>query len=46
MQKINTYIQDSLQSTYSPQELKSIKSVLSTDILGLNQMDVYLGKDI
>lgn len=46
MQKINTYIQDSLQSIYSPQELKSIKSVLSTDILGLNQMDVYLGKDI
>lgn len=46
MRRINNYIQDSLQSIYSPQELKSIKMALSLDVLGLNQMDIYLSKDI
>lgn len=46
MNRINRYIQDSLQSIYNPQELKSIKMALCLELLGLNQMDLYMPKQI
>lgn len=46
MRKTKTYIYDSLQSVYNPQELKSITMVICRDILKLDEMDVYLRKDI
>lgn len=46
MNRINRYIQDSLQSLYNPQELKSIKMALALEVLGLKQMDLYMPKDI
>ena len=46
MRRIKTYIYDSLQSIYNPQEIKSMSMVVYRDILGLKEMDIYLGKDI
>ena len=46
MRKIKTYIYDSLQSIYNPHELKSITMVVCRDILKLDEMDIYLRKDI
>lgn len=46
MQKIKSHIYNSLQAIYHPQELKSITMIICTDILDIDQTDVYLNKDI
>ena len=46
MRRIKTYIYDSLQSIYNPHEIKTMSMVVYRDILGLKEMDIYLGKDI
>lgn len=46
MKRISTYIRESLQDHYPPQELKSLTMMLCCDLLGFEAVDVYLGKDI
>ena len=46
MRKIYSYIHDSLQAIYSPEELRNLSKVVSRDILKVNKQDVYLRKDI
>lgn len=46
MTQIITYITRSLQDLYSPQELQSLIRMIGTDLLDLNEMDIYLRKDI
>ncbi|MEG0645700.1 MAG: peptide chain release factor N(5)-glutamine methyltransferase [Bacteroides sp.] len=46
MNRVSTYIRQSLQDYYSPQELKTLTMMLCCDVLGFEAIDVYLGKDI
>lgn len=46
MNRVSTYIRQSLQDFYSPQELKTLTMMLCCDVLGFEAIDVYLGKDI
>lgn len=46
MNRISAYIRRSLQDIYPPQELKSLTMMIWCDILGMNALDIYLGKDI
>lgn len=46
MNRVSTYIRQSLQDVYAPQELKSLTMMLCCDVLGYEAIDVYLGKDI
>ena len=46
MRKIYSHIHDSLQSIYSPEELRNLTMVICRDILKVDKTDVYLRKDI
>ncbi|WP_455585404.1 peptide chain release factor N(5)-glutamine methyltransferase [Bacteroides sp.] len=46
MNRVSTYIRRSLQDIYPPQELKSLTMMIWCDLLGMNALDIYLGKDI
>lgn len=46
MNRVSTYIRQSLQDIYPPQELKSLAMMICCDMLGYEAVDVYLGKDI
>lgn len=46
MNRASTYIRQSLQNIYSPQELKSLTMMICCDMLGYEAIDIYLGKDI
>lgn len=46
MQKIKRYIAETLKKYYSSAELKTITSILCTDVLGLSKIDIYTCKDI
>lgn len=46
MNRISTYIRQSLQNLYPPQEAKSLTMMICCDILGYEAVDIYLGKDI
>lgn len=46
MNRVSTYIRQSLQDLYPPQEVKSLTMMICCDILGYQAVDVYLGKDI
>ncbi|MEG1564020.1 MAG: peptide chain release factor N(5)-glutamine methyltransferase [Bacteroides sp.] len=46
MNRVSAYISQSLQSIYSPQELKSLTMIIYCDLLGGEALDIYLGKDI
>lgn len=46
MNRVSTYIRQSLQDFYSPQEAKSLAMLICCDLLGYEAIDVYLGKDI
>lgn len=46
MNRISAYIRRSLQDIYPPQELKNLTMMIWCDILGMDALDIYLGKDI
>ncbi len=46
MNRIIPRIRQSLQDIYSPQEVKSLTQHICCDLLGLEALDIYLGKDI
>lgn len=46
MKQIATYVQDSLKHIYEPGEIKSISMIICRDMLNINPLDIYLGKDI
>ncbi|WP_321333626.1 peptide chain release factor N(5)-glutamine methyltransferase [uncultured Bacteroides sp.] len=46
MNRLSLYIRQSLQSIYSPQELKSLTRTICCDLLGVDAIDFFLGKDI
>ena len=46
MNRVSTYIRQSLQGLYPPQEVKNLTMMICCDILGYQAVDVYLGKDI
>lgn len=46
MTHIVAYITHSLQTLYPPQELQSLIMIVCKDLLGLDDMDIYLRKDI
>lgn len=46
MDRIISYIRQSLQGIYPPQELKSLTMMICCDMLGLSAIDLYLRKDI
>ena len=46
MNRVSTYIRQSLHSIYPPQELKSLTMMLCCDVLGYEALDIYMGKDI
>lgn len=46
MNRVSTYIRQSLCDIYHPQELKSLTMMIWCDLLGMDALDIYLGKDI
>lgn len=46
MNRVFAYIRQSLQDLYPPQELKSLVMMICCDMLGMDALDIYLGKDI
>lgn len=46
MNRVSTYIRQSLHDFYPPQEVKSLTMMICCDLLGYEAVDVYLGKDI
>lgn len=46
MNHIIAYITNSLQEIYPPQELQSLAMIICKDLLGLDDIDIYLRKDI
>lgn len=46
MNSVSSHICQSLQDIYPPQEVKSLAMIVCRDILGMDMIDIYLGKDI
>ncbi|KAA6345125.1 Release factor glutamine methyltransferase [termite gut metagenome] len=46
MNRITSYIRQSLEPIYSPQEIKSLILIICRDILRLTVTDIYLNRDI
>ena len=46
MDRVSTYIRQVLQDIYPSQELKSLTMMIWCDLLGMDALDIYLGKDI
>ena len=46
MNRITTYIRQSLQDIYPPEEVKALSMLICCDMLGLDALDIYMGKDI
>lgn len=46
MNHIVTYISQSLKDIYPPEEVKALSMMICCDILGLDALDIYMGKDI
>ena len=45
MERISSYIKQTLKDAYSPEEVKSFVMLLWCDVLGRNSLDIYLEKD-
>ena len=45
MERISSYIKQTLKDAYSPEEVKSFIMLLWCDVLGRNSLDIYLEKD-
>lgn len=46
MNRITTYIRQSLKDVYPPEELKALSMLICCDMLGFDALDIYMGKDI
>lgn len=46
MNRVSAYIRRTLQDIYPSQELKSLTMMIWCDLLGMDALDIYLGKDI
>ena len=46
MNRITTYIRQSLQDIYPPEEVRALSMLICCDMLGLDALDIYMGKDI
>ena len=46
MNRITTYIRQSLQEIYPPEEAKALSMMICCDMLGLDALDIYMGKDM
>ena len=46
MNRITAYIRQSLQDIYPPEEVKALSMLICCDMLGLDALDIYMGKDI
>lgn len=46
MNRITAYIRLSLQEIYPPEEIKALSMLICCDMLGLDALDIYMGKDI
>lgn len=46
MNCITTYIRQSLQDIYPPEEAKALSMLICCDMLGIDALDIYMGKDI
>lgn len=46
MNRITTYIRQSLRDIYPPEEVKALSMLICCDMLGLDALDIYMGKDI
>lgn len=46
MNGIVSYIRQSLQKNYSPEEAKALSMLICCDMLGLDALDIYMGKDM
>ncbi|HJD76106.1 MAG TPA: peptide chain release factor N(5)-glutamine methyltransferase [Bacteroides reticulotermitis] len=46
MNILTSRIRQTLQETYSPEEAKALAMMICCDMLGLNALDIYTGKDI
>jgi len=46
MNRITTYIRQSLQDIYPPEEVKALSMLICCDMLGVDALDIYMGKDI
>ena len=46
MNRITAYIRQSLQEIYPPEEVKALSMLICCDMLGLDALDIYMGKDI
>lgn len=46
MNRITTHIRQSLQGIYPPEELTALAMMVCCDMLGLDALDIYMGKDI
>lgn len=46
MNRIIAYIRQSLLEIYPPEEVKALSMLICCDMLGLDALDIYMGKDI
>ena len=46
MNRITAYIRLSLQEIYPQEEIKALSMLICCDMLGLDALDIYMGKDI
>lgn len=46
MNRITTYIRQSLQEIYPSEEVKALSMMICCDMLGLDALDIYMGKDM
>ena len=46
MNRITTYIRQSLQDIYPPEEVRALTMLICCDMLGVDALDIYMGKDI
>ncbi|WP_294472459.1 peptide chain release factor N(5)-glutamine methyltransferase [uncultured Bacteroides sp.] len=46
MNRITNYVRQSLQDIYPPEEAKALSMLICCDMLGLDALDIYMGKDI
>lgn len=46
MNRITTYIRQSLQDIYPPEEVRALSMLICCDMLGVDALDIYMGKDI
>lgn len=46
MNNLTSHIRRALQNIYPPEEAKALTMMICCDMLGLNALDIYMGKDI